>query len=228
MTLHMKLTAGVAGLLLLAASAAHAAQVGDGSVKPVNYSFGHNMPGFTLSSHGGPINPGVLVGFNPQPDPPGDVGRPTIDLSDPFAPVITNPAESEGWRFLLALTGFGDGSVIPLPAFSRDGKLSTRTLLGDHVFLIGLLFGPGIVDQASLVGFNPQPDPPGDVLAGAFNFQGPADPFMAFSISVDGTPLSFTYANGGVPEPAEWVLMIVGFGLVGAAMRHRQNAPLAA
>ncbi len=224
MTLHMKFSAMAAGLLLLSAGAAHAA--GDGSVKPVNFIFPNGKPGFALTSHGGVINPGILVGFNPQPDPPGDVGRPTIDLRDPFAPVITHPAESQGWQFLLALTGVaGDGSVIPLPTFSREGALSTRAVLGDHVFLIGLLFGPGIVNRGSLVGFNPQPDPPGDVLAGQFNFQGAADPFMAFTISEDGTPLSFNYAAGGVPEPAEWALMLSGFGLIGAVLRRRRNAP---
>jgi hypothetical protein len=29
-------------------------------------------------------------------------------------------------------------------------------------------------------------------------------------------------ANGGVPEPASWALMIVGFGLAGAALRRRK------
>ncbi|MDB5425103.1 MAG: hypothetical protein JWQ29_2519, partial [Phenylobacterium sp.] len=200
MTLHTKLSAMAAALLLLAAGAAHAAAA-DGSVKPVNYLFPNGDPGFTLTGHGGPINPGVLVGFNPQPEPPGDVAAPTIDLSNPFAPVITHLAESQGWQFQLAITGFGDGSVIPLPTFSREGFHTTRALLGDHVFLIGLLFGPGAVDPGSLVGFNPQPDPPGDVLAGQFNFEGAADPFMAFTMEIDGHPISFSY---GVPEPSEW------------------------
>jgi len=209
----------------LALALAGPVQAADGSVRPANALLG-GLPGFALSSHGGVVNPGVLVGFNPQPDPPGDGVRPTIDLSDPFNPVLTNPAESQGWQFILALTGMaGDGSVIPLPEFNPDGAHTTRAVLGDHVFLIGLLFGPGVVDRGSIAGFNPQPEPPGDVLAGQFNFEGRADPWMAFSITVDGTPLSFSY---GVPEPAEWALLITGFGLVGATLRRRRTAPVAA
>jgi hypothetical protein len=30
-------------------------------------------------------------------------------------------------------------------------------------------------------------------------------------------------ATGAVPEPATWAMMIMGFGLVGGAMRRRQN-----
>ncbi|MBS0504766.1 MAG: PEPxxWA-CTERM sorting domain-containing protein [Proteobacteria bacterium] len=32
-------------------------------------------------------------------------------------------------------------------------------------------------------------------------------------------------ANGGVPEPATWALMIAGFGMAGAAMRRRGRKP---
>lgn len=226
MTFQIKLSAFAAGVLLLSAGAAHASNA-DGSLKPANIRLG-GLPGFALSSHGGLVNPGVLVGFNPQPDPPGDVALPTIDLGNAHMPVITNLAESEGWAFILALTGLdGDGSVIPLPTFNREGGAhTTRAVLGGHVFLIGLLFGPGLVDEGSLRGFNPQPDPPGNVLAGQFNFQGPVDPWMAFSIFEDDHQLSFTYRDG-VPEPAEWALMLLGFSLVGA-MARRRRAPLAA
>src|SRR3954469_15607583 len=74
---------------------AGAAQAGDGSVRP-NYKFSDGAAGFRLQTHGGPINPGVFVGFNPQPEPPGDF-KPTalnsyktssLDLSDAFAPIF--------------------------------------------------------------------------------------------------------------------------------------------
>jgi hypothetical protein len=35
------------------------------------------------------------------------------------------------------------------------------------------------------------------------------------------TPFSNLRTSGGVPEPAVWVSMIVGFGLAGAALRRR-------
>jgi hypothetical protein len=44
---------------------------------------------------------------------------------------------------------------------------------------------------------------------------------MAFTMSIDGAPISFSY---GVPEPSEWALLIVGFGLVGAVLRRRRTA----
>jgi hypothetical protein len=41
----------------------------------------------------------------------------------------------------------------------------------------------------------------------------------AFTRTITAAP------GGAVPEPAAWVLMVVGFGIVGAAHRHRQRAP---
>lgn len=42
-------------------------------------------------------------------------------------------------------------------------------------------------------------------------------------ISLIGT-VSFDVPNGAIPEPQSWVLLIAGFGLVGAAMRRRASA----
>ena len=36
---------------------------------------------------------------------------------------------------------------------------------------------------------------------------------------------AFAYATPGVPEPAEWALMILGFGAVGAVLRRRRAQP---
>jgi hypothetical protein len=38
---------------------------------------------------------------------------------------------------------------------------------------------------------------------------------------------NFTFGGGAVPEPATWAMMILGFGLVGGAMRSRRSAVLA-
>jgi len=43
---------------------------------------------------------------------------------------------------------------------------------------------------------------------------------------VDGAQLLITAVTPGIPEPAAWGLMIMGFGLAGAALRRRQ--PVAA
>ena len=53
---------------------------------------------------------------------------------------------------------------------------------------------------------------------------------MFFNITIDGTPLTFALDSSGAPEPAEWGLLIVGFGGVGASLRarRRRQAALAA
>lgn len=54
-----------------------------------NYVFPDGSGGFALTSRGGVVNPGVLVGFNPQPDPPG---TPPTDISFSNS---TNPVLSQ-------------------------------------------------------------------------------------------------------------------------------------
>lgn len=48
------------------------------------------------------------------------------------------------------------------------------------------------------------------------------DQRYAYTLTVSNNPI-----GGGVPEPSAWALMIVGFGAVGSARRHRQRATLA-
>jgi choice-of-anchor C domain-containing protein len=43
-----------------------------------------------------------------------------------------------------------------------------------------------------------------------------------------GPALDNVSISGGVPEPATWALMIIGFGGIGAALRRRRQLPLAA
>jgi len=39
---------------------------------------------------------------------------------------------------------------------------------------------------------------------------------------------NFRLQSGAVPEPAMWLMMLGGFGLVGASMRRRSHAAIAA
>ena len=222
--------AAVAAASLFSAGAATASGADTLHQFAPNFTFGDGAKGFKLTSHGGPINPGVLVGFNPQPDPPGigDDGL-LIALLNPSDPMLISPSTGGAFSFRLAIQNAGDGSVIPLPdAPNSDGFTSFRFLSGEHNIFVTLQFGPNQVDRASWVGFNPQPEPPGDVLAGQFNFNSMQDPFMGFQISIDGQALSFALDNsGGVPEPATWGLMLLGFGGMGAALRARRRPVLA-
>lgn len=218
---------------------AGAAQAGDGSVRPSNFRFGDGSKGFALSSQGGPINPGILVGFNPQPDPPGDVGFALIDLTDPFHPSVHAPLieGANGYRFqFFHNLDLGDGSVTPIDAPNAEGFTGFRQVFNDHIIDVAFHFGPGQVDRASWVGFNPQPDPPGFGGFGEdFNFlvpsvhgvtaldRGGADTrpnaVVTFSVAVDGDLLSFS----ATPEPATWAMMILGFGGTGILLRRRRR-----
>ncbi len=47
---------------------------------------------------------------------------------------------------------------------------------------------------------------------------------VAFEVdSIAGSPITDGNANGTVPEPAAWALMITGFGMVGFAARRRRS-----
>ena len=215
---------------------AGAAQAGDGSVRPSNFKFADGSKGFALTSKGGLINPGVLVGFNPQPDPPGDVGFALIDLTDPFHPALHAPLiEGSGYRFQFFHT-LGGRSVAPLDLPNADGFTGFRDMFEGHAIDVMFHFGPGQVDRASWVDFNPQPDPPGKGFAQDFKFLVPAvhpsgasgagDPnaIVSFSLSVDGQALRFS----ATPEPAGWAMMILGFGGTGVLLRRRRREPAAA
>src|SRR5450432_3446337 len=96
---------------------AGAAKAGDGSVFPPNFTFGDGSKGFKLVSHGGAIDPGVVVGFNPPGD--GSDGL-LIALLNPADPQLISTSTGGSFNFLIGLllpaVTPGDGSVIPLPA----------------------------------------------------------------------------------------------------------------
>lgn len=50
------------------------------------------------------------------------------------------------------------------------------------------------------------------------------DSYGLYINSTDGSGGRGTLSIGGVPEPTTWALLIVGFGLTGAAMRRRSAA----
>jgi hypothetical protein len=207
--------AAAAGAALLAASSASAAL---NAYMPPNYTFPSGFQGFKLESHGGDFNPGVLVGFNPQPEPPGDATR--ISLLNPTHPILNNPADGGAFNFLIALLDLGDGFLVPaVEPPNSDGFTGFRTHINGHDISVSLQFGGSEVTSWSWGAFNPQPDPPGDWGGGAIGFAG--DPFMGFSLIVDDHLESFTLA--GAPEPGTWGLMLLGFFGAGLALRSRRG-----
>jgi hypothetical protein len=215
----------------LAISAAIAAPLMMGGVahgavfpsSPGRYIFPDGSLGYQLASQGGVINPGVLVGFNPQPDPPG--APPTfLDLSNPLHPELVNASVDGAFRVEFALEGVGDGSLPTPAAPNSGGRTGLQLVVGNTIFDITFSTGPGPVDPASWGGFNPQPIPPGDVLGIDYQFAVQGDPDFSFGITENGVPLSFMPA----PEPATWAMLLVGFGGLGAVMRRARPKPVAA
>lgn len=62
------------------------------------------------------------------------------------------------------------------------------------------------------------------LLWGPTTIEGPGTPFPSFYPSGSGY-IEYNYAAAGaVPEPESWAMLIVGFGLVGGALRGRRGA----
>ncbi len=188
-----------------------------------------NLHVFDTAGPSGFINPGVLVGFNPQPDPPGD--NAAVDLVNPYAPTFDLPSS----LFLL-----GDGSVTilfgihgpggdpvsfslpgsdPMPNSDHRGTYQFDAFVGTQGFQVTLdLSG----FAGGWQGFNPQPDPPG--FGGQFvGFSFIGDPAMTVhldALDANGNvvgPYAFTQA----PEPASMLLVISG--VVGLALRRKRR-----
>jgi hypothetical protein len=141
---------------------AWAGQANASPLGPPPITLPHNLD-FLATSGPGPVDPALLVGFNPQPDPPGD--NAAIDLRNPSDPSIDQPG-SGVFTILFGMHGHGPGGdpysfTVPTGGPLISGRLATFKLLAQ---------GDGSVFQASFdisgytggwVDFNPQPDPPG-------------------------------------------------------------------
>ncbi|PZO91500.1 MAG: hypothetical protein DI623_02980 [Sphingomonas sanxanigenens] len=55
---------------------------------------------------------------------------------------------------------------------------------------------------------------------------GPASTDVGANMKVDYT-LRFAYVNAGVPEPATWAMLLIGFAASGVAIRRRSGSPSA-
>jgi len=216
-----------AGAAICAAALAVAAQASASTTPGVgpNYTFPDGSTGFAFTTTGGRLNPEVLVGFNPQPDPPGFGG--SLDMTPGGGRVtqIATPLSDTGYGFLIALLDVGPDAMAPLPpAPNADGNTGAIFMGNGSVFRLTLNFaGPGnAIDWAA---FNPQPDPPGIWFGAQFGYPAPGDPTVTFALSENERPLTLTLAS--VPEPAAWVLMFIGIGGVGSLARSRDRTTTA-
>jgi PEP-CTERM motif len=172
----------------------------------------NKMTYLPLETNGGVLNPGVIVGFNPQPDPPG---FPTLNLANPKEPILVQPAGPTTFDFVMSFSGL-PGLLLPaVQKPTADGVTDFAFEYGDHTFDVTLTFsGPGAIRD--WVSFNPQPDPPGVWFADAITFAATGDPSVSFSVSEDRSQLSFA-----TPEPSTWALMGLGFAVLSVLVRRR-------
>lgn len=201
---------------------------------------------FAFQAAGGLENPAFLVGFNPQPEPPGDPDI-TVDMSDPKQPK-------------LVLTGHPPDPIINLSLAPYGGLMSRRsTVVNGNQFEVGLTNGaihrvvfdvtssaglqidPGSIvgfnpqpeppSPGSIVGFNPQPEPPSPGAAMGFEFAMPGGGGGAFAPAADtdtitlafqvidegGDPIDLFYAGGvGVPFLSDWARLAFALSLIAA------------
>ena len=132
------------------------------------------------------------------------------------------------------LTLYADNGGVPGSAIASGIFGGTGTYLGSQggfptysyafTFLpYGVGAGTYWVSAVPDLGFPPQ-------WGSATSGQGNGNAYQCFfgaCNTLSGTNLAFTVygdATGGVPEPATWSLMLMGFGGLGAAMRSRRKA----
>jgi hypothetical protein len=188
---------------------------------------------FALQARGAGLDPAVLVGFDPQPEPPV-AARAALDLADRTSPVLvlrdqSNPSGGlQVFDFFLAFDVPGQAIAI-VPCFLPSDRLPqlelevrSDTATGPLLFTLVADFSTssgGLVDPGSVVGFDPQPDPPGAFGARfglTLAFDKLSDVQVRFSmLPADGPPLAFAQ----VPEPGAAALLGLGIVAIGTLRR---------
>lgn len=122
----------------------------------------------TSTAAGGQLLPCIKVAFNPQNQTTALQARMTPDNS--ARPVVVNyNRRTNMFTFQLAVSDDAGQSIrLFPPGPCRDGSCQYINVLGVAadgtrlLFHVDLASPDGLVDQASIHGFNPQPEPPGD------------------------------------------------------------------
>jgi len=135
-----------------------------------------------------------------------DIGTQTLSQS---ISLIAGKSYTFGFDFYLPANGYGNAngatfvaSIIGMPfaTFSAGAEDSTTWTLasGEHTFVAS--------------------------QSGNFTFSFTANGYPAKDFVIDRVFLATTSSVDGVPEPASWAMMVIGFGAIGAASRRRRTS----
>ncbi|WP_308909077.1 PEPxxWA-CTERM sorting domain-containing protein [Pseudokordiimonas caeni] len=159
-------------------------------------TFGDGATVFTDTDAGG----SGLFANEPSPD--------TIVYFDPLGSAVMNVAGGFDTAFSFYYTSISDGLVSIYDGLDGTGNQLATIVLGPTAA------GPG--------------DPTGGDNFGTWLFTGTAFAGTAMSVDFSGATNTVGFDNitlgASIPEPATWLMMIMGFGLVGIASRRRTGA----
>ena len=170
-----------------------------------------------------PINPGVLVGLNPQPLPPLPDPGVSLDLTNPGGPVYTYPASTAGLEVFTISWGMDAGGAVsftpPIPTPGDPNQLTFTGIAQSGDYLVTLTLSGA--NPGSFVELNPQPLPP---------FPAPGFGFIGFGFSAGGDPrLTFNVVSGNTvyafaPAPEPSTLALCALALAVLALRLGRGA----
>jgi hypothetical protein len=210
----MLLAAGLAASTLIFAAPASAA---------ISFTFdgGVNAPSLGYT---------VINDFNDSADLTGVAGSNSITGTDyqiKFPPADGNgapPADSDGKSGYLSVLGGGSATITftkPVSSFQFDwGSIDSYNELVINSNKESTTIDPGSMNFMNPANGN-QVSPGTN---GLFTVTGvPGETFTSITLTSSQNSFEIDNLATGVPEPANWALMIVGFGAIGAMSRRRRS-----
>lgn len=142
-----------------------------------------------------------------------------IDISGIGPGTLENPNEG----------GFNSSGTLTAAGVAAFTFTPTPTTQGGNYLAHDLVTGTGLTD------FMDGNDVSGSIIAGTALGAGyimysglTASEFHDSGNGLTDDVIAYTAGAGGVPEPAAWAMMLVGFGGLGAVLRRRRSSMLAA